>query len=224
MCNHMEQHQPAMIWAAAMFGGIEYPPGAEDMPPQIYPKRKAVVILPGATKPVMEAMRWGVWPYYSKEKASYVTNSRSDGILTKAIWTHSVAKRRCLVPVTGYYEPGLGPTGARGEVRFTMKERPSFFIPGLFDTDPDGSGNQGFSIVTAEPNDYARRFHDRMPVVLADLDARAWLGSEPLLPERVFSLCRPCPPEWMDHAEIPAVPKGKIGKADLPPPNGELLL
>jgi putative SOS response-associated peptidase YedK len=63
-----------------------------------------------------------------------------------------------------------------------------------------------------------------MPVVLADTDARTWLGDQPLPAEHLLALCRPCPPEFMEHTEVAHVPKGKVSRADIPPPGGELLL
>jgi hypothetical protein len=29
-------------------------------------------------------MRWGVWPFYAKDKPQYITNARNDGLLTEA--------------------------------------------------------------------------------------------------------------------------------------------
>jgi putative SOS response-associated peptidase YedK len=226
MCNHMEKNRHVIEWARSQFAGIECPAEVAALGEHLHtwPKYLAPVILTGEAAPVWQALRWGVWPFYARDKPQYITNARSDGILSKPVWKQSAAKRRCLVPVSGYCEPGTGPKGAMGEVRFGLHERPAFFIAGLWDTDPDESGTRSFAIVTTEPNDYAKRFHDRMPVVLSDTDARAWIGDDPLPDARLMGLCRSCPPEVMTHTEIAAVPKGKIKRSDIPPPDGELLL
>lgn len=124
------------------------------------------------------------------------------------------------IPATGYFEPGVGPPGARGELRFTIRARPCFFIAGLWDTDPDGSGTHAFTLVTTSPNDYAARYHDRMPVVLMDSSARDWLGSSPLADDQLVALTRPPASAVMEHSVIEAAPKGKITRADIA--SGEL--
>ncbi len=99
-----------------------------------------------------------MWPFYAREKATYVTNTRSDGMLAKAIWKQSVAKRRCLVPVAGYYGPGLGPTGARGEVRFALQTaRPSSFPASSIPT-PTRAATRGF-----HRHDRAQHLRDTLP-------------------------------------------------------------
>jgi putative SOS response-associated peptidase YedK len=226
MCNHMEKNRSVIEWARARFAGIDCPPEVEALGAHLHtwPKYLAPVIVQGEATPALVALRWGVWPFYARGKPQYITNARSDGIISKPVWKQSAAQRRCLVPVSGYYEPGTGPKGAMGEVRFGLHERPAFFIAGVWDTDPDESGTRAFAIVTTEPNDYAKCFHNRMPVVLADADATSWLGDQNLSPDRLLSLCRPCPPEIMAHIEITAVPKGKVKRADLAAAEGELLL
>ena len=190
--------------------------------PHTWPKSRAPIFIAGGAAPALVAMRWGVWPLYARERPHYVTNARSDGLLTKPIWKESASSRRCLVPVSGYYEPGFGPPGARGEIRFGVRDQPGFFIAGLWDIDPDASGERGYALVTSEPNDYAKPFHDRMPVVLSDSAALRWIGASPLSADELLALCQPCPPEIMVHREISAVPKGKIPKVELSAQTGEL--
>src|SRR5437868_361800 len=102
----------------------------EKGPEHVYPKYPAAVILDEGGEVVLDVLRWGVWPFYARDKAQYITNARSDGLLTKPTWKQSAALRRCVIPATGYFEPGLGPPGAKGEIQFTLKERPMFFFAG----------------------------------------------------------------------------------------------
>ncbi len=168
---------------------------------------------------MVQLHRWGV-SYTVKGKPTFVTNARDDQLLRIALWKESVARRRCLIPVIGYFEPGPGPVGARGEFLFTIRDRPVFFIAGLWDADADGT--RSYSMVTTSPNDYTRPFHDRQPVVLSDADALTWLGTQPLHPDRVFQLTRPPPNEIMLHEVIPAVPRTKKSVADSKQESGEL--
>lgn len=220
MCNHYEKNSDVIRWALKVIPGLALPDAPPEVPTHTWPKYPAPVVVDQEGSPSIQIMRWGVWPFYEKKLTRPLTNARDDGLLTKSVWKQSVAKRRCLIPATGYYEPGQGPPGARGELRFAIRVRPCFFFAGLWDTDPDDRGTRAFAIVTTSPNDYAARFHDRMPVVLSDANALDWLGSTPLPDERVIAMTRPPESDVMEHAVIEVVPKGKISRADIE--SGEL--
>lgn len=220
MCNHYEKNVDALKWALKAIPGLVMPDPLPEVSTHTWPKYPAPVVFDREGMPTVEVMRWGVWPFYEKKLTRPLTNARDDGLLTKSVWKQSVARRRCLIPATGYYEPGQGPPGARGELRFTIKSRPYFFFAGLWDTDPDASGTRAFTIVTTSPNDYAARFHDRMPVVFNDAYALDWLGAVPLPDEKVVALTRPPANDLMEHSVIAAAPKGKITRADIA--SGEL--
>lgn len=232
MCNHYrDEEAEALEYARQSVPGLYIPAALPKLPGHVYPKYQAKVVLQEGGARTLAALRWGVWPFYARDKPQYLTNARSDGLLTKSVWKESVAIRRCLITANGYFEPGLGPPGAKGEILFTVKERPRFFIAGLWDRDPDGTSTRAFTMVTTEPNETAARFHDRMPVVLGDADALAWLGDEPLADAELARLCRGLPADALLHEALP--PKLKITRpakiavdeADAPPaapPKGEL--
>jgi putative SOS response-associated peptidase YedK len=193
-------------YAARVVEGLEIPDPLPEFTAHAYPKSLSPIVLEEEGRRVVQLHRWGV-SYAVKGKPTFVTNARDDQLLRIALWKESVTRRRCLVPVVGYFEPGLGPVGMKGEILFTLRDRPAFFIAGLWDSDPDGS--RAFSMVTTVPNEYTKPFQDRQPVVLSDADAQAWLGSHPLPPDRVFALTRPPPNEVMQHEVIPAAPRPK---------------
>jgi len=223
VCNHALRSRHVAKYAKAVLADLRLPEVELEFSEHAYPKYPGPVVI-DEHGPVLQLQRWGVWPSYAREKPQYVTNARDDGLLTKAIWKQATAKRRCLIPATGYFEPGIGPPGARGELFFTLKDRPCFFFAGLWDQDPDGSGQRGYAMVTTTPNAYAGRFHDRMPVVLADADAAKWLGSVPLPPDQIAALCRAMPDDVMQHTEMPAISRKSITRDDLKSADGELTL
>ncbi|MEP6668955.1 MAG: SOS response-associated peptidase family protein [Chthoniobacter sp.] len=205
MCNHYSGDPDRLAeFVRISAPWLRIPAAYSEAPAHMYPKRKGRVVRKKDGVAEMVRMRWGVWPFYAKDSRSLVTNARNDRLTTKAIWKQSVQHRRCLVPATGYFEPGLGPVGARGEVLFKVRERQHFFIAGLWDNDPDQSGESGFTLVTTEPNDYVRPFHDRMPVVLSNADAADWIGEDRLPDARLVELCRGLPSEALIHEEIAA--------------------
>ena len=65
-------------------------------------------------------------------------------------------------------------------------------------------------MVTTEPNEFVRQFHDRMPVVLSDGDALNRIGEEPLANEVLLHLCRGLPADALLHEEIAPRPKEEI--------------
>jgi len=224
MCNHYSGDPEGLAEFIRLSAPwIHIPAAFCEAPAHMYPKRQGRVIRKKGGEAELMLMRWGVWPFYQKEKPQFITNARSDGLLTKAIWKQSARHRRCLVPATGYFEPGLGPVGRRGEVLFKVKARAHFYIAGLWDNDPNETGECGYTLVTTEPNEYVRPFHDRMPVVLSDADALEWLGEEPLADARLAELCHGLPAEALLHEEIAAKPPERLTikrPAKKPPPQG----
>lgn len=219
MCNHYRKGQKregrdeVIEWTQRVIPSA-VPTPLPEFAEHIFPKYPAPVVVQISGERTLVTKTWGIaMPIKGATKTltRYVTNARNDK-LSSFTWNQSTRHRRCLIPATGYFEPGTGPTGARGEILFTVKERPAFFFAGLWD------GTE-FTMVTTEPNDFVRRYHDRMPVVLSDSDAVAWLGDEPLAISDVQALCRGLPSEALNHEELP--PKLKITKTGTKPPRDD---
>jgi hypothetical protein len=49
--------------------------------------------------------------------------------------------------------------------------------------------------LTCEPNNAMGELHDRMPVILAEIDWPTWLGEEPASEQELLTLLKPCPDE-----------------------------
>ena len=168
MCNHYRKGGPVAEFSEVRFGGGVKVVGQLELVEHTYPKYPAPVVIQQTGERVLLNKTWGI-PITikgaTKSIVKPVTNARNDK-LNGLTWRYSTRERRCLIPATGYFEPGLGPAGAKGEILFTVRERPMFFFAGLWEGD-------AFTMVTTDPNDYVRPYHDRMPVVLSDEDALA---------------------------------------------------
>lgn len=179
------------------------------------------VVYAGEGGALLGAMRWGVWPFYEKTMPrSLIVNARDDKLLTGRLWKKSAATRRCLIPADGFLE-WAGPVGSKWEVLFHLEDDEPFFFAGLWDRDPDGTG-RGCTIVTTGPNEMIAALpHDRMPVILGNDGARAWLGADPLPDDRLLALCAPYAAAEMRRVDQPPPPPRsktkKIAKADLSP-------
>lgn len=204
MCNHYRTSPRVVERTVATVPGVTLPLSLPEFSEHIYPKYVAPIVIQTGRTRIFTTKAWGIPVAVKGVQGQHilkpVTNARNDK-LTGFTWRHAVRERRCLIPATGYFEPGLGPPGARGEILFTVKERPAFFFAGLWEDD-------AFTMVTTEPNEFVAQFHDRMPVVLEDADALAWLGAEPLADSDLRHLCRGLPADALRHEALP--PKLKI--------------
>ena len=99
---------------------------------------------------------------------------------------------------------------------FRLRDRRPFFLAGLWSRDPLGDG-RGYTVVTCGPNKLVAALpHDRMPVILTEAGARAWLGASPLPADQLLALCVPYPAGDMTRTDQPRpAPRPRITQADL---------
>jgi putative SOS response-associated peptidase YedK len=158
-------------------------------------------IAPGQRVPVVIAhspnqvvlMRWGLIPHWAKdEKSSYkMINARIETLTQKPSYRGLLARNRCLVPASGYYE---WKAEERGNTKIPYYIHPSsgsfVAFAGLFDswTNPKGEELQTFTIVTKDADEEMARLHNRMPVVLAREDEQAWLDPDITAPTQAVEI------------------------------------
>lgn len=119
-------------------------------------------ISPGQVVPVVvgdrvEEMKWG----FGKN----VINARLETVDKLYIFKEALRKRRCLVPISGFYE-----WKKKVPHMFKSKKERLFALAGIFDEE------EKIAIVTTIPNSVVAPIHDRMPVVLTREMERVWLG------------------------------------------------
>lgn len=144
----------------------------------------------------LEVMRWGLVPYWAKDiKIGYSTfNAKAEGIDTRPAFREAFQRRRCLVPLDGFYEwKKLG--RERQPYAVALADRRLMAMAGLWDSwrSPAGERLRSFTIVTTEPNELLAPLHDRMPVILAPASWPLWLGEQAADPERLKRLLVPYP-------------------------------
>ena len=95
-----------------------------------------------------------------------------------------MSRQRCLIPVSGFWEPEK-PARAPGSAPrsyYSMRDGQPFFVAGLWSDAPDPSTGEiadSYTMVIGEAN-AAMRVHDRMPAILGTEAARRWLEPGPL--------------------------------------------
>lgn len=154
--------------------------GSAGEPPLFPPKYNAA---PGQVMPVivenkLQLMRWGLIPFWGKEPAigSKMINARSETAAEKPAFRASFRRKRCIIPVDGYYE-WQKDGKLKMPWRIVLPSRELFGLAGLWDAwqTPEGTLLYTFTILTTEPVDSVRSIHNRMPVVLQPESEQIWL-------------------------------------------------
>jgi len=126
-------------------------------------------------------MSWPLVPAFSKtERPEYSTsNARDDRLLQSPVYKRLVNKRRCLIPVAGFYE-WQGKKPPKTPLYIYLKSGELFALAGLWDTwkKPDGNILESVTIITTAPNDFMKPIHNRMPLILHREDESRWLDCQ----------------------------------------------
>ena len=159
------------------------------------PTQDALVAVQASGDVRLEAMRWGLIPPWARDKSigAKLANARAETIDEKPSFRQPFQRRRCLLPVDGYYEWESRPSGKQ-PVYYSMRDGYLFCLAGLWETwttpeqtdEPELPGlDQAqaetlctFTVITTTPNRLAKRVHDRMPVIVHPADYGNWLSPE----------------------------------------------
>lgn len=123
----------------------------------------------------MRAMRWGFLPgwYKAVNDGPLIINARSDTIAVKPAFRAAVRERRCIVPVSGFYEWSAGPGKTRLPWYFTRRDGAPMALAGIWQQWQD---QDTFAVVSTQAGPGMLGVHDREPVILEAADWPLWLG------------------------------------------------
>jgi putative SOS response-associated peptidase YedK len=122
--------------------------------------------------------RWGLVPFWMKEmpKVPHI-NARAETVQKTRLFREAFAKRRCLIPATGFFEWEKRADG-RQPYRFVMNDMEPFAFAGLWEyTRIDGEPLISAAIVVTDANPLVSRIHDRMPVIPRPQDYDTWIDT-----------------------------------------------
>jgi putative SOS response-associated peptidase YedK len=122
--------------------------------------------------------RWGLIPFWMKDKPRVPhINARVETVHKLPLFREAFAKRRCLIPATGFYEWQQRDDGKQ-PFRFRRKDLEPFAFAGIWEFNRLG-GEEILSaaMIVGEPNPLVGGVHDRMPVMLMTEDYDRWLGA-----------------------------------------------
>jgi len=130
----------------------------------------------------IEHVRWGLVPGWSDDpKIGYkLINARSETAAEKPGFRGAMKYRRCIVPVSGFYEWKKINSKTKQPHHITLDGVEVFGLAGLWESWQDPAGNEldTCTILTCAPNEMMADLHDRMPVILKPDTYDAWLDSD----------------------------------------------
>lgn len=136
-------------------------------------------------------MRWGLLPSWVKADAdgrplakAQLINARADKVTTSPAFRAAAARKRCLIPMDGYYEWMPSPDNPKGrKTPFYLHRadgRP-LLVAGLWSAwrpAPMAEPMLTCTIITTDAVDGLGRIHDRMPLPIAEADWERWLDPD----------------------------------------------
>jgi putative SOS response-associated peptidase YedK len=169
----------------------------------IAPQQKVATIMrdPGVK---MVGMRWGFIPFWAKDMkiGNRMINARSEKVAESRVFKPSFEKKRCLIPVSGFYEwQKAGKIKRPMTIRMTSKE--PFTLAGIYSTwkAPSEKIIMSCAILTTEPNKIMEPVHNRMPVILPRENETTWLDIDSDK-DTLLSLLRPYEGEDLEVYEV----------------------
>ncbi len=177
--------------------------------------------------PEFARLRWGLIPSWAKDAriGTKMINARGEAVAEKPAFRAAFARRRCLVPMAGYYE--WRRDGARAMPHYIhLLNADLFAVAGLHEYWPGRDGAEpveSYTLITIAANEMISRIHDRMPVILAESDHAAWLDPGYRDTGALRSLLRPFPSgEMRAHAVSARVNNARNNGPDLVEPVGDV--
>jgi putative SOS response-associated peptidase YedK len=154
-------------------------------------------------------LRWGLVPRWAKDPkiANRMINLRAETVREKKGWKSTLARKRCIIPIDGFYEWQDQGKGKRKQPFYiTSRDFSPLALAGLWATwrdpaDKDGDKGDGddgdelwtCTILTTSANQLMHSVHERMPVILPPEAWDAWLDPDNTDTEELAKLLEPAP-------------------------------
>lgn len=188
------------------FGYREQP----NFPPRynIAPTQPVPVVRQNAGAREFVLMRWGFLPGWVRDPREYplVINIRGESAREKPSFRAAFMRRRCLMPVDGFYELQRQAGGSRRPSEpwlFRRPDRGVFAFASLWESwhGADGSEIDTVALLTGPANGLMSAIHERCPVILPPEDHARWLAPE-TSPDEAATLLKPPPEEALEMLAV----------------------
>ena len=170
------------------------------------------VVLERGESRVLTACRWGLVPSWAKDESIGVRmiNARSETVATKPSFRSAFAKRRCIIPVDGFYEwVNLKESKTKQPYFiYSSAEEPLAFA-GLWEEwrgdhveGAEDSVLRTCTIITTQTNQKISALHDRMPVILPRESWDHWLSPQEQQRESLEELLVPAEEDVLEYFAV----------------------
>ena len=177
--------------------------------PSYYYHAQSLPLLPvlsNDTPGEISMFNWGLIPSWTRDNKSAseirrkTFNARAETISEKPAFRNSAGSRRCLIPVTGFFE-WQDVNGKKIPWYISLKDQDIFSLAGLWDSwiSPGGVTLKTFTVITLEANSLMAEIHNtkkRMPAILTKEIEQIWLKPS-LTPADASLVLEPVSPELM---------------------------
>jgi putative SOS response-associated peptidase YedK len=200
MCGRFALKNPKALKAA--FDLNEMP----DLPPRynIAPSQDIAIIRADANGRHLSLAHWGLIPSWAKEADSgYSTiNARAETVDTKPTFRAPFKRHRCIIPADGFYE-WHEEGGIKIPHHIGMNDGSPFALAGLWGVWKGPQGDvTSCTIIVTEANQFMKRLHDRMPVILDPHDYKRWLDPDFQDTANLKPLLVPAPEDWLTEWQV----------------------
>jgi putative SOS response-associated peptidase YedK len=117
----------------------------------------------------VELMRWG----FHREFNPAINNARADK-LEGSMWREAFHERRCVIPMTLFYEWGPGVGGKKQAHEFRDPDDDYLWVAGVWEENRELG--TCYSMITTASSPLMSPIHDRMPALLRPEDMQEWLA------------------------------------------------
>ncbi len=154
---------------------------------EVYPSDVAPVIRRSEGGRELTALKWG-FPKWQGSGA--IINARAESATDKKMFSEAVAKRRCVIPCSGFYEWSHKDGKAENKYYLKKPESKVLYLAGLWSVFHGADGEYpAYVVLTTQSNDSMidrdrqlslfqsepKPIHDRMPVILEPDECDRWL-------------------------------------------------
>ena len=150
-----------------------------------------ILVLKNEGKTQTSIMLWGFVSEWSKDPFDKTRlkpfNARSESIEDKRLFRGSWRHKRCLIPASGFIEKGQ---------LISREDSKTFWIGGLWNRwmSQEGSELESCCILTTEPNELVKQFHNRMPVIIQNGLEEEWIS--PIKNANELNALKPLMKKW----------------------------
>lgn len=196
MCGRMAITDPDRVMKKFKPDDIRTP--IEKARYNVAPGQKIAAVVQHEGRRVLGDLQWGLVPSWAKDPSigNRMINARAETVSEKPAFRNAFKRRRCLIPVDGFYEWKKIDDG-KVPYFIHLADREPFAFAGLYEV--HGSGEDRLAsctIITTTPNACMKPLHHRMPVILPEAVWGAWLAAAE--PEAHLALLKPYPDGAME--------------------------